>query len=259
MVTKNKILIVDDTPENVDLLRQILKGAGHSALVATDGQSALRIAKQALPQLILLDVMMPGIDGFETCKQLKMNEHTAHIPVIFLTAKTDQNSILKGFEVGGVDYMVKPFSHAEVLARVSTHLQLNQLTQEKNLLIKGLRHSEAQSRLITLHTPQPVIYFNIEGVVTYLNSEARKIFSIDSDEQYLGFSLEEKIRANEWEQLKAKGFSSRCTVHLKGLDEVAFAFQASEIIVDEDIVYVGVLQNISNLNSYDKCMTSGRS
>jgi adenylate cyclase len=129
-VGRNLILIVDDTPTNVAVISGLLKET-YKTKVATNGEKALAIANGAdKPDLILLDIMMPGMDGFEVCRRLKANPETAEIPVIFLTAKTDAVDEEKGFEVGGVDYIHKPFSGPIVLARVRTQLALQEALSE---------------------------------------------------------------------------------------------------------------------------------
>ncbi len=134
----SKILIVDDTPANIDVLFQTLEPEGYKLFVASSGQGALDLVTQALPDLILLDIMLPGIDGYETCRRLKSDPDTAVIPIIFITAKTETEDIVKGFSVGGIDYIAKPFRHEEVCARIRTHLKLQHLvhqleTQNNNL------------------------------------------------------------------------------------------------------------------------------
>ena len=119
-----KILLVDDTPTNLDLLVDYLTRANFEVFVAENGQSALERLRYLQPDLILLDVLIPGISGFELCKTIKANVHTRHIPVIFLTARKETADKVKGFAVGGVDYITKPLEEAEVLARVRTHLEL---------------------------------------------------------------------------------------------------------------------------------------
>ena len=121
------ILIVDDRPNNLGVLLDCLTESGFEVLVAEDGESAIEQAKYASPDLILLDVLMPGIDGFETCRRLKSNGTTKDIPVIFMTALSDAEDKVKGFSVGGVDYITKPFQQQEVLARVTTHLSIRNL------------------------------------------------------------------------------------------------------------------------------------
>ncbi len=123
------VLIVDDTPSNLEVISDTLGDAGFDVAIATSGDRALQQVERCLPDLILLDVMMPGIDGFETCRRLKANERTCHIPIIFMTALSDTDSKVKALELGAVDYIVKPFYQKEILARVSTHLQLSHLTQ----------------------------------------------------------------------------------------------------------------------------------
>ena len=118
------ILIVDDAPNNIKIAASILQTRGHKLFFATDGGSALEKVKTTRFDLILLDVMMPGMDGFETCRQLKKSPESNGIPVIFLTAKTSTEDIVKGFQLGAVDYVTKPFNGSELVARVSTHLEL---------------------------------------------------------------------------------------------------------------------------------------
>lgn len=129
------ILIVDDVPENLSLLNESLDQAGYQVLVATNGFSAIEIAHRSQPDMILLDGSMPEIDGFETCLQLKSSPVTEHIPVIFMTGLTETEHILKGFQVGGVDYVTKPLNIDEVQARVKTHLlQARLMHQQKQML-----------------------------------------------------------------------------------------------------------------------------
>lgn len=124
-ILKNaSILIVDDTPKNIQLLGTVLKETGYRVIVATNGNSALSILEKTKPDLILLDVMMPEISGFETIKKIKENEGTKQIPVIFLTAKAEPDDILEGFKLGAVDYITKPFHANELLARVKNHIEL---------------------------------------------------------------------------------------------------------------------------------------
>ncbi len=128
--TKAKfILIVDDNPTNLSILSEALGGAGFRFRVAMDGESALTLVERNHPELILLDVEMPGIDGFETCRRLKENPATKSIPIIFTTALADIENKAKGFALGAVDYIPKPFEQGEVMARVKVHLQLKHLTE----------------------------------------------------------------------------------------------------------------------------------
>ena len=133
------VLIVDDTPANLGVLSDTLDQAGLEVWVAQSGKIALERVNYALPNLILLDVMMPEIDGFETCRQLKANPKTQDIPVIFMTALSDAEKKVEGFNIGAVDYITKPFQQEEVLARVELHLKLYDLAtklEEKNSLLE---------------------------------------------------------------------------------------------------------------------------
>ncbi|WP_334806191.1 hybrid sensor histidine kinase/response regulator [Nostoc sp.] len=123
------ILVVDDTTTNLEIVFDILTNVGFKVVTENDGKRAVQQAEDKLPDLILLDVMMPGIDGFETCQKLKENSVTCDIPVIFMTANSDTNSKVKGLSIGAVDYITKPFHEEELLARIKTHLQLRNLTK----------------------------------------------------------------------------------------------------------------------------------
>ena len=120
---KPAVLVVDDTPENLSLMSALLRGE-YTVRVANGGERALRLASESPPDLILLDVMMPEIDGYEVLRRLKENPATREIPVIFLTARTDADDERRGLELGAVDYVTKPISPAIVMARVRTHLTL---------------------------------------------------------------------------------------------------------------------------------------
>ena len=124
------ILIVDDMPANLEVVTSHLERQGYCAVVALGGEEGIERAEFVQPDLILLDVMMPGLDGFETCRRLKANEATRDIPVIFMTALADTGDKLTGFAVGAVDYVTKPLNGAEVLARIDTHLTLYALRQQ---------------------------------------------------------------------------------------------------------------------------------
>lgn len=127
---KGTLLIVDDTPANISLLFDILREKGFKVLVAGDGKRAIQKAKFAKPDLILLDVMMPGIDGFETCEILKSDEQTREIPIIFMTALADTINKVKGFQLGAADYITKPLQHEEVLVRVTSQLNFYNLKRQ---------------------------------------------------------------------------------------------------------------------------------
>ncbi len=185
------ILIVDDNPTNLDVLSNYLTRFGFQVFAAKSGENALELLQHTIPDLLLLDVVMSGIDGFETCQRLKSNEATKEIPVIFMTALSDTQDKIRGFELGAVDYITKPFQREEVLARVKTHLtiqHLQQSLQHKNTdleaalareraMLEELRLSLSLSLPHELRTPLTVIL----GFASFLTNpnqlpEARQIF-----------------------------------------------------------------------------------
>jgi len=131
--TTPRILIVDDTQKNIQVLGTILKREKYQINVAQNGLQAIQMAEKVLPDLILLDVLMPELDGFQACKKLKESAITCDIPVIFLTAKVETEDVIKGFEVGGADYVTKPFNASILLARVRTHIALREKTKQLEL------------------------------------------------------------------------------------------------------------------------------
>lgn len=120
--SRDIVLVVDDSPETLSFLTEAIEGGGATVLVALDGESALALTERVTPDLILLDAVMPGIGGFETCRRLKRIRHLAHIPVIFMTGLSDTEHIVKGLEAGGVDYLTKPIVVDELMARMRVHL-----------------------------------------------------------------------------------------------------------------------------------------
>ncbi len=117
------VLIVDDVPDNLSVLHDALEESGYTVLVATHGEAALQRARQALPDIVLLDAMMPGMDGFEVAKRLKAMPETAHIPIVFMTGLTETEYLVAALDAGGVDYVTKPIKPKEVMARMGVHLQ----------------------------------------------------------------------------------------------------------------------------------------
>ncbi len=134
------VLVVDDNPTNLSVLVNLLRDVGLRVLVATDGESAIEQIEYVKPDLILLDVMMPGIDGFETCQRLKANRETTKIPIIFMTALSETVDKVRGLSLGAVDYITKPFEHEEVLVRIRTHLTIakqRQTIEAQNLELQA--------------------------------------------------------------------------------------------------------------------------
>jgi len=197
MTDTGVILIVDDTLTNLEVLFGCLTNAGFKILVAEDGMSAIENAQYALPDLILLDILMPGVDGFETCRRLKADKATAEIPVIFMTALTETVDKVKGFSLGAVDYITKPFQQEEVLARVQTHVNLRYLTrqlreqntrleqeiQERQRKEAALSESEERYRLLVERVKDYAIFMlDPSGRVVSWNSGAERIKGYQADE-----------------------------------------------------------------------------
>lgn len=174
------ILVVDDLPENTTLLARILTSSGYQVQAANNGPEAIRYAQTALPDLILLDISMPGMDGFETCRRLKADQRTGDIPVIFISAFGDIDNKVKAFQDGGVDYITKPFELEEVQARVGKHLaildlraQLQTLNQQLTLRIDELTRSqellrERENKLGAFIKALPSLSFVIDETGRYL-------------------------------------------------------------------------------------------
>ncbi|NJN86349.1 MAG: response regulator [Leptolyngbyaceae cyanobacterium SL_7_1] len=177
------VLIVDDTPSNLNLLFNVLRNSGFKVLVAQSGKSALQKVEYANPDLILLDILMPGMDGFATCEALKAQPSTQDIPIIFMTALSETVDKVKGLRLGAVDYITKPFQQEEVLARIQLHLNLRRLTrqvQEQNAQLEQqiqeraqvenrLRQREAQLRLITDALPVMISYIDRDHYYRFVN------------------------------------------------------------------------------------------
>lgn len=153
MPEKAQILAVDDVAANLEIIVETLSFAGYKAAAATSGKRALKWLENYSPDLILLDVQMPDMDGFDVCRRLKENPKTADIPIIFITALSDSDSVSKGFSLGAVDYITKPFREAELLARVNTHVQLRQINQSLEQRVQE-RTSELEKLLDQLKASQ---------------------------------------------------------------------------------------------------------
>jgi DNA-binding NtrC family response regulator len=159
---KNNILIVDDTPENLSVLRQLLTEQGYQVRPALSGELALKAVKAHPPDLILLDILMPEMDGYEVCRILKSNEETVHIPIIFISALTEIKGIIKAFQAGGVDYITKPFRTEEVMARVQTHLDLQNAIRDKedsNMMLQTILES-IDNTIVTVDSQLEIINTN---------------------------------------------------------------------------------------------------
>lgn len=179
MINNSRILIVDDVIDNIRVAMNILKEDSYEFSFAQNGTEALRLIFDVTEpfDLILLDIMMPGFNGFEVCQKLKENIKTVEIPIIFLTAKTDVEAITKAFEVGGVDYISKPFHANELLARVKTHLELyhaRNLLKKHNLYLKSKSKFEKQRLLSELEDSQKELIFILAELMEATSDETGK-------------------------------------------------------------------------------------
>lgn len=192
IATPATILIVDDTPANLNVLFDFLRDAGFKVLVAQGGKSAIQKVDYAAPDLILLDILMPDMDGFATCQALKAKKTTQDIPIIFMSALSETVDKVKGLQLGAVDYITKPFQHEEVLARIQLHLNLRNLTrqvQQQNIQLeqeiqeriqveKALRQREAQLRLITDSLPVMISYIDRSCCYQFVNQGYEEWFKL---------------------------------------------------------------------------------
>ncbi len=135
------ILIVDDNKTNITMLKAIFSKEKINLILPAGGQEAIDTVQDVLPDLILLDIIMPDINGYEVCRIMKSPPRTEYIPIFFLRVNTEQNDIVKGFKAGAVDYLTKPFNSPELLAGIKTHLELKRLRQNQQKIISGLRNA----------------------------------------------------------------------------------------------------------------------
>lgn len=240
---KSTVLIVDDQPKNLQLAASVLN-AHYKLLLADGGQKALKIAAEKQPDLILLDVMMPGISGYEVCQQLKENPQTAAIPVIFLTAKNEEEDILQAFEVGGVDYVTKPFKAREVLARIKTQISLRQAEKRLRQVIDLVPH-----RLFAKDAEDRIVLAN-NATAAFYNSTVEELVGKQEPEVENGTYLQNTDETNNCEeQLKL----SNGKTHYYQTTKLPFTFSGTELpALLEIAVDVTALkeqqQEISDLN-----------
>ena len=177
----DKVLIVDDNPVNVKVLSATLSDSGYDLLTANTGERALMVSERAKPDLILLDINMPGINGFETCKRLKANPATKDIPVIFLSALNEIENKIEGFEVGGVDYISKPFNKQEVCIRIENHLKISKLSRELELKNQDLNEAFEEIKAVQ----EQLIDINQMLVESIQYSQRLQNASMPSPEEFL--------------------------------------------------------------------------
>ena len=244
------ILIVDDAPANLELLRKLMSEQGYQVYVALSGERALAIAQRAQPDLILLDVMMPDMDGFETCHQLKQNPLTQRIPVIFMSARTDTDDVVAGFDIGAVDYIAKPLRMAEVCARVRAQLQIrsNSETQEEQA---------ERLRTIVNHMAEGLLIIEADGRIQYTNPACDHYLGYRENE-LAGHSIAELLSpmvTQEYLDYFAMHAANPDTAHNHGTREVAIRHRAGHALsMDLTLtpmylrqpLYIGLLHDITH-------------
>jgi adenylate cyclase len=234
----SRILVVDDTPANLQALAATLKEKGYLTSVATSGKQALEACARMRPDLILLDVMMPEMDGFETCRRLKASEATREIPVIFLTARTETVDIVNGFDLGAVDYVPKPFNARELLARVNTHLTMDRLHRENERLLLNILPASVAARLklgearLADHFPEAsVLFSDIVDFTTLSRHMSPELLVSLLDDLFTRF--DELARRRQVEKIKTIGdcYMAVCGVPEKRQDHaLVLADMALEMI-----------------------------
>jgi PAS domain S-box-containing protein len=258
-----KVLIVDDTPANIDVLRRILNDDGFEISIAMSGEAALSLVEKNRPNLILLDVMMPGINGFETCEKLKANPSTNNIPIIFVTAKNEVEDIVRGFNVGSVDYIAKPFKREEVLSRVQTHLKIEQLILEQENLNKKLQdqnnelvESQNQYRVILEKSSDGVFSLDAEGKIVSCNARFSSLLEFEVKE-LIGRPIMAIVNSEDPEGIYSKigthRFGDRATTGLK----VQFCINENSPVWQKRKYYSLIVDsygiwNLPNNKLYDK-------
>lgn len=224
---KGKILIVDDTPDNLRLLSEMLSNQGYSVRSAISGTAAFMAINTKCPDLILLDINMPQLDGYQVCQRIKSQESTRDIPILFLSANHEAIDKVKAFQVGGLDYITKPFQVEEVLARIDTHLTLSRVQKElSQARIDALRALEQEKELNRLksefialvthdfHTP----LVSIQGFVSLLRqncpnlpitTQERYFNKIDASVEHLMYLLEQVLLIGKSESGKLQSYPTR--------------------------------------------------
>jgi PAS domain S-box-containing protein len=258
-----KILVVDDTPANIDVLRHILGEEGFEISIAMNGETALTLVEKNRPDLILMDVMMPGMDGFETCERLMSDSRNRDFPIIFVTAKTELEDIVRGFHVGGVDYITKPYKREEVISRVKTHLKIKRLIQEKEILNKQLLvqndeliASQNQYRIILEKSSEGVFRLDAEGKISVSNAKFLSFLGFDAKE-LVDRPIMEIVNSedppNLYRNIATRRFGDRATLNLK----VQFCVNENSSIWQERKYYSLLLDsygiwNLPNNKIYEK-------
>jgi PAS domain S-box-containing protein len=270
--TQGDILVVDDTPDNLRLLASMLTEQGYKVRKAINGQLALMAAQSAPPDLILLDINMPDMDGYEVCERLKRDVQTLDIPVIFISALDDVLDKVRAFSVGGVDYVTKPFQLQEVLARMDNQLTVRRLQkhlQEQNLQLKqllrdriraqeSLRQAEEKYRAIFENAIEGIFQTSADGEYLSVNQALADIYGYSSADEliddfnsnaikpYVSMSLRKEFEAILQEFGSVSGFESQIYRRDGATIWIRESINAVRDQQDEILFYVGTVEDISD-------------
>lgn len=238
--SKGVVLVVDDTPNNLNPLFSYLRSAGFKVLVAQTGENALSSAEHAKPDLILLDILMSGIDGFETCRRLKSNHETKHIPVIFMTALSDAINKVRGFELGAVDYVTKPIQKEELIARIETHISLERLRHnlvEQNAILqqqaeKETLLSQLNERIRNSLDVNLIIQTTATGILQFLECDRAIISSFENN--YL--NIEKQVTKSGISEIPVDSIAHKYFIQ----DGEESLFIPDEIKAIDDVEYLDI-------------------
>ena len=252
-----KVLVVDDIQSNIDFVTDVLELENLEIIGAYSGIKAIELANNHKPDLILLDISMPEMDGYEVCQQLKDNPDTKDIPVIFLTARVQKEDIIKGFELGAVDYIIKPFNFNELISRVRTHIDLKQKTEKlhninleleekvaertQQLSIANAELKEANNELTTAHNELSMLDKTKTEFVLHINHELRT--PLNGIQGYLNI-LSESIQEDQADSLNS---ITELTNQLIKVAELSLLF--TELKTNEDQIEIRTVDFIDSLNN----------
>lgn len=214
---KGKVLLIDDQPEYVLVVKHHLIGLGYDVHIAESGQTAISYIADTVPDIILLDVLMPDMDGFETCRQLKADKHTSDIPILFMSGIDAEAEKVRGFAVGGVDYITKPFQLNEITARIETHLTIKRLKdqlEQKNATLekeiserkqteKALKESEDRYRKLVEFSPSGILV-HIDTTIEFVNSEAIRLLGASYESDLVGRNFTDFIHPDFFAPVHAR-------------------------------------------------------
>ncbi len=213
--TRDIVLVVDDSPETLRLLTDAIEDAGMTVLVAREGEHALSIVEKVVPDVILMDALMPGTDGFATCRKLKQNRALAHVPIIFMTGLTDTEHIIEGLEAGGVDYISKPIVPGELLARIRVHLANARMAHSARTALDAF----GKFLLAASHT----------GHVLWYTPQAAKLLG----DAFTNFDREDYVLPQD-----VQAWLHQCAAAQRGAEPVSFNLKARNSSLGMRLLYI---------------------